>query len=563
MSSVLKALVMSCVLSILASVAMPCHAQRTPDAGAAMEGRRAEIARAFETLGSDPSQAAIVEQALTDAEPALRLAAVGGVLNLVQPGPVSVGPDLCLAGDFDWFPPSVARLADAVSGRLHDVDPKVRAAAIGVVNSRAFMPQLLRAACASGARGAMSVEMAPQGYLPAETILRLMPLVGDPDRDVRSTALWALVSGAPVNHAYVDLVFEAAKERDRDDRASWHIGIARVREDVELAVAVVERVATAPLALRGYACKSIALWDADASLLDSLLLWDAQESDATTKSCLHGIVGWHKQRLDYLKANAPALARVRALYALVEGVQDVARAAPQVREALRDPDALVREAGLRLVVAWTIGQLEFAADTPTFEGLGMPAMRTLTLDDFQAEIVALMDDPKPGLQGVALELFSKANLMRTLGPQWGNARTGDAFTIPTLSPAVVTRFSKVPSTADPSVRQVAARVLLRYAPVDATYLDRVLDGLTSADAKVVEEAASSISRIGSDQTLLTTFTSRMRRLPAGARRQAVHGVAGLMVEGESYARLEAWANAEADSDVGRDLRALLDQLTRP
>ena len=265
----------------------------------------------------------------------------------------------------------------------------------------------------------------------------------------------------------------------------------------------------------------------------------------------------------YMKANAPALARVQALEVLVKGVQDVAQAAPQVREALRDPDVLVRAAGLRLVVDWTIGQLEFEEETSeSFEGHGMPGMRTLTLDDFQAEIAALMDDPEPGLQGVAMELFSKADLIRKREPQWENARPGDALTIPTLSPEVVTRFSKVPDTAHPFVRQVVARVLLRYAPVDAKYLDRVLDGLTSADAEVVEEAASNVSRIGADQVLLTTFMSRMRRLPAEARRQAVHGVAGLMVEGENYARLEAWAKAEGDSDVGRDLRELLDGLTR-
>jgi hypothetical protein len=320
MTSVVNVLVMSCALSILAGLPTQCHGQATPDTGVAIERRRTEIERTFETLGSDPSVAAVVEQVLTDADPALRLAAVGAILGLVQPGSFSVGPDLCLAGDFDWFPPHLARLADAVSGRLHDVDPKIRAAAIGVVNGRELMPQRLRAACVGGARGAMSVEMEPQGYLSDDTVRRLQPLVADPDREVRSTALWALLSGAPVDDAYVDLVFEAAKNLDGDVRGNWYIGVGRVGADVEHAVAVVERLATAPLAVRGHACNYLASWAADEHILHSLLLWHAQESDATTKACLQEIVGRHTQRLAYLKANAPALARVRALEMLVKAV---------------------------------------------------------------------------------------------------------------------------------------------------------------------------------------------------------------------------------------------------
>jgi len=561
-SSVLNALAISCALWILASVPMPCHAQGTSEAGV-IERRRAEIERAFETLGSDPSLAPIGEQALTDADPALRLAAVGGILGWVQLGSFSVGPDRCLAGDFEWLPPHFARLAGAVNSRLHDTDPEVRAAAVSVVNGRDLMSQQLRAACVEGARSAMSVEMSQQGYLSDESVRRLKPLAADPDQEVRSIAHWSLLSGAFIDDAYVDLVFEAARDRDADVRGSWYIGIARVRQDVEQAVAVVERLASAPWAIRDGGCNYIRTWEADTRILHSLLVWEAQESDARTKACLQEIVGQHQLRLEYLKANAPALARVRALEVLVEGVQDVAQAAPQVREALRDPDALVRAAGLRLVVGLTIGQLEFEEETAeSFDVHDMLGMRTLTLDDFQAEIAALMDDPEPAIQSVALELFSKADLIRKLEPQGENARPGDTFTIPTLSPEVVTRFSKVLDTAHPLVRHVVARVLLRYAPVDADYPDRVLDGLTSADAKVVEEAASNVSRIGADQALLTTFTSTMRRLPAGARRQAVHGLAGLMVEGESYARLEAWAKAEGDSEVGRDLRALLEAWTR-
>ncbi|HTV03301.1 MAG TPA: hypothetical protein VMF13_22315, partial [Luteitalea sp.] len=539
---------------MLVGVSFPCHAQEIPAADAASERRRTELERTLETLGSDPSLAPVVERALTDDDPALRLAAVGAILSHVAPASFSVGPDWCLSGDFAGLPAHLALLADAVDGRLHDVDAKVRAAAITAVTGRELMPARVRAACVAGARGAMTVVMAPEGYLTERSVRRLESLIADPDPDVRGTAVQALLMGAPVDAAYVDLIFEAAKGLDEAARGGWYVGIERVRADVDTAAAVVERLAAAPPTMRGHGCKYIGSWEADERILHSLLLWHAQESDATTRTCLQATIGRHQQRLAYLKANAPALARVRALEVLVKGVEDAAQAAPQVREALRDPDALVRAAGLRFVVDWTIGQSEFDKDTPgSFAGDGMPAMHTITLDDFESEITALLDDPEPRLQGIAMELFSKVDILRKLEPLLDRAGPGDLIEMPTLSARVVRRFAKVPNTAPPFVRQIVDRVLLRYAPVDAGHVDRLLEGLTSADAEVVEEAVSNVYRLEADQALLTSFTNRMGRLPAAARRQAVRAVAGLMVEGEDHARLEAWANAEAGTDVGRDI----------
>ncbi|WP_157899162.1 hypothetical protein [Luteitalea pratensis] len=422
------------------------------------------------------------------------------------------------------------------------------------------MPEQRRATCVGGAQRAMRVE-GGQAYLSDTTVQRLSALVRDPDREVRSSVRLALFSGATVDDAYVDLLSEAGEDTELDVRTGWYVGMQRIGADVERAVAVAERLTTAPVPTRREGCQAIALWEAEAQLFDSLQSWEAQETDPATKACLGEVVTRHAQRLTYLKANAPALARVRALELLVEGVTDMAQAVPQVREALRDADALVRVAGLRLVVDWTIGQLEFDVDeTDSFGGLGVPALRTVTLDDFSTQIAALMNDTEPGIQGVAMELFSKADLMRQLGPRLQSAELGPSVDMPTLSPPVVARLSSVPATADAFVRQVAARTLLRYAPVDAAHITRVIEGLTSAQAEIAEEAASSIQRLGSHQRLLTSFMSRIGRLAPSARHQAVQGVATLLLIDDGRDRLEAWAKDEGTSPLARDLRALLDEL---
>ena len=279
-----------------------------------------------------------------------------------------------------------------------------------------------------------------------------------------------------MDDAYVDLLFEAGEDREPDVRAGWYVGMQRIGADVERAVAVAERLTTAPVPTRREGCNSIALWEAEAQLFDSLQAWDAQESDPATKACLGEVVTRHAERLTYLKANAPALARVRALALLVDGVTDMDRRCRRCAKPCSTRPCSFASRDYDLSWIRRFGELEFDVDEPdSFGGLGGPALRTVTLDDFSTQIAALMSDPEPGIQGVAMELFSKADLMRQLGPRLQGAEAGPSFDMPALSPPVVAHLSSVPATADAFVRQVAARTLLRYAPVDAAHVTRVIE----------------------------------------------------------------------------------------
>jgi hypothetical protein len=231
---------------------------------------------------------------------------------------------------------------------------------------------------------------------------------------------------------------------------------------------------------------------------------------------------------------------------------------PRVRASLHDDDPLVRLASLRIVVGWTMWSgLHFATSPYDIQDAGAPA-EAVSIEDFATELDALLDDSDPTIQAIALEILAARDQLRQTLSRPPEVQADGEIMVPPLSAPVLARLVSVPPTADPFVRQVALRILIHLAPVDASHVTRVLQALSHADEQVGADAPFGISRLRSDDALMATLLVGVQRLDALARREAAVALGHVPLGERARAQLRSWAEKEREVLVLQELRAALD-----
>jgi hypothetical protein len=545
------------VCAVLALLAMSrvAGSDQAPDATQRVAAVRAAAASFSSAASLSDEAVAVLRASLADPDGAVRLAAVEEVARWSFPGSFSMGPDGCQGGVplfTSLAPRSIQRLMDEAVALLRDPSPDVRTSMVQMLVMRDLMAATIASFCKHGRAGVE--RLGEDAILSADTAARLSGMLDDSSLPVRRAAARGMLVMGPLTPDLLERLLSGLASADAEIASHAWSGVARLGGEPSLATAFVGRLTALPLPARQQAWQAIGQWPVEPDLERTLGAGHDQEPDAQLRAAIRQLVTARAQRLAYTTRHAVALGRADQIMSLTQQPVD-ADAIERVRDALRDDDPLVRRAAVRVAGTWTFWNgFRFDPAGPLLDAVIDP---DATPPDFAADVLRLQDDADPDVRGYALEWAVRLDLDARATE--AGVQPGDEDAIVSLSGAMVDRLDALQTDPAPHIRRVAIGSLLLSAPVDARHVARIARALIDADEEIRAGAGIGIARLRHDPGSLAAFLDRLRQLPSDVHSNGLSPLASVPLDGAARQRLQAWADAEGDTVVGRHIRALVDQ----